>query len=196
MIDKVFAAADQGIINPAIPGLVSKTSEQAVGGAISALVGLILVSAGLLSFGMLLIGSVQVITSGGDKGSLESARNRILHAIVGLILVASSWALITLILGKFLGMSFPTLNIPTIGGTTSTGGGGGSGGGTGGGGGKPAGYACLSYTRSDGKKVWCKAGVKGCIDSSCTSCHTCDSSGNWKSASGSCSINPSGCDAF
>ena len=42
------------------------------------------------------------ITSGGDKGKTESARNKITAAIIGLIVLASSWAVLMLILG-FLG---------------------------------------------------------------------------------------------
>ena len=69
----------------------------------------------ILAFLYLLVGGVSWITSGGDKANLESARNKIIHALVGIIVVASTWAVITL-LGKFLGLDIQKLPIPSFGG--------------------------------------------------------------------------------
>lgn len=83
-----------------------------IGKVIQAGFGLVLFVAGLLAFAYLLLGGIQWITSGGDKGGLEAARNKIIHAIVGLIVVFSAWA-ITLLVQNFLGYTiFGTLNIP------------------------------------------------------------------------------------
>lgn len=111
-------ALAQGICNPALPWLPcgeQAAGGQVVGNIISALLGLLLIVAGLISFGFLVMGSLQWITSGGDKAQLEAARNKIVHAIIGLILVASTWAFVVLILNTFLGLSFPRIEIPFIG---------------------------------------------------------------------------------
>ncbi len=76
-----------------------------IGRVISAGFALLLVVAGLLAFVFLLLGGLQWITSGGDKAGLEGARNKIVHAIVGLIVVFSAWAL-TLLLQNFVGYTF------------------------------------------------------------------------------------------
>lgn len=71
---------------------------------ISSTFAFLLIVAGLLAFVFLVLGGIQWITSGGDKAGLEGARNRIIHAIVGLIVVFSAWA-ITILLQQFLGIT-------------------------------------------------------------------------------------------
>jgi hypothetical protein len=63
----------------------------------------VLLVAGLATFGYLVYGGVEWITSGGDKGKLESARNKITNGIIGLAIVASAWAVYRLI-DYFLGI--------------------------------------------------------------------------------------------
>ncbi len=68
----------------------------------------VLVLGALLVFMYLIWGGIEWITSGGDKGKTESARNKITAAIVGLIVLASAWAVLLLVLG-FLGTDLSTL---------------------------------------------------------------------------------------
>jgi len=75
-----------------------------VGQLISALVGTLLIVAALLAFLYLILGGIKWITSGGDKASMEEARNKITHAIVGLIIVGAAWAIMTLV-QNFLGVT-------------------------------------------------------------------------------------------
>lgn len=85
------------------------------GNVISAVAGIAIIVAAVAAFLFLIIGGVQWITSGGDKAGMEAARNRITAAIVGLIIVASAWALMYL-LGQFIGFNIlgGTVKIPTI----------------------------------------------------------------------------------
>lgn len=53
---------------------------------------------------MLIWGAIQWIFSGGSKEPLEAARNRIIHALVGLAILAIAFALVTLA-GNFLGFN-------------------------------------------------------------------------------------------
>lgn len=57
----------------------------------------ILLVAGLATFLYLVYGGIQWIMSGGDKGKLEEARNKITNGIIGLAIVASAWAVYLLI---------------------------------------------------------------------------------------------------
>lgn len=68
---------------------------------VSAAIGIILVVAGVVFFFMLVIGGIRWITSGGDKGQTESARSQITAALIGLVIVFSAWAILTLIRAFF-----------------------------------------------------------------------------------------------
>lgn len=60
-------------------------------------VGFMFVFGALSFFFMLIWGSVSWILSGGDKASLEGAKNKITSALVGVVLLIASIALIKLI---------------------------------------------------------------------------------------------------
>ncbi|HET7098622.1 MAG TPA: hypothetical protein VFI61_00070 [Patescibacteria group bacterium] len=64
----------------------------------------------LVFFFMLVMGSIQWITSGGDKQKLESARGRITSALIGIVLLFASFAIIKLI-ENFFGIQILTLDI-------------------------------------------------------------------------------------
>jgi hypothetical protein len=64
---------------------------------VSKVVGFALIIAAILVFVYLVWGGIQWITSGGDKGKTEEARNRITAALVGLAIVAAAWAVIQLV---------------------------------------------------------------------------------------------------
>lgn len=96
-IPNVFAA-DIQINQPA----TVKITE--LGTLISAAVGTIMILAALIAFLYLILGGIQWITSGGDKAAMEAARNKITHAIVGLIIVGAAWAIMALV-QNFLGIN-------------------------------------------------------------------------------------------
>lgn len=79
---------------------------------ISAAIILILVVAALIFFFMLIYGGVKYISSGGDKGQTEQARGTITTALIGLVIVFSAWAIITLI-NAFFGIDIFQLDIPS-----------------------------------------------------------------------------------
>lgn len=66
------------------------------------LINVVLVLSTLLTLAYLIWGAFQWITSGGDKGKTEKARNALVAAVIGLIIVASSYAILLLVL-NFLG---------------------------------------------------------------------------------------------
>jgi len=74
------------------------------GNLINALLSLVMVISALLVFLVLILSAFQWITSGGDKGKVDGARSRITAAIIGLIIVSASYAILTLVL-RFLGFS-------------------------------------------------------------------------------------------
>jgi hypothetical protein len=78
-----------------------------IGVLINSILSLVMVIVALLVFLYLIWGGFEWITSGGDKGKIDQARQKLVAAIVGAILVASSYAVLLLIL-NFLG--FDNLN--------------------------------------------------------------------------------------
>ncbi|HOA11765.1 MAG TPA: hypothetical protein PLJ02_00095 [Candidatus Woesebacteria bacterium] len=72
------------------------------GNMFSSILNVVMLIAAVLVFAFLIFGGIQWITAGGDKSKAEEARNRITSAIIGLVIVAASYALINLIV-NFLG---------------------------------------------------------------------------------------------
>jgi hypothetical protein len=63
------------------------------------------------AFAFLLYGAVAWITSNGESGKLETARNRMIQAVVGMLVLGSTWAIYTF----FLAVSGMNLNaLPTL----------------------------------------------------------------------------------
>ncbi len=75
-----------------------------IGVLINSVLRVVMVIAALLVFMYLILGGIEWITSGGDKGKTEKAREKITAAIVGLIVLAAAYAILTLVL-KFLGFN-------------------------------------------------------------------------------------------
>lgn len=55
---------------------------------------------GSVSVLMIVIGGLRYTTSGGDQGSINSAKNTILYAVVGLILSLMGYAIVNFVLTK------------------------------------------------------------------------------------------------
>ena len=79
-------------VSPA--GVTVETNSQTL---LSRVVTLIIVVAALLALYNLIMGAIDYINSGGDKGKTEEARNRIIAAVVGILVLASVWAIFNLV---------------------------------------------------------------------------------------------------
>ncbi len=100
--------------NPLLPdNLQNLSGAEFVSELISTGVTLILVIGAILFFIMLLAGGLGWILSGGDKGSVETARNRITHALVGLVLLFSVFAIIKVVEAIF-GISILAIDITPL----------------------------------------------------------------------------------
>ena len=65
-----------------------------IGALINSALNLVMIVALLLVFLYLILGGIQWITSGGDKGKTEEARNKITAAVIGIIILAAAYALV------------------------------------------------------------------------------------------------------
>lgn len=95
-----------GSLGAAIAGIT-------IGRLLGGLANLVIIVAAVAFFFMLILGGVQWITSGGDKAKTESARSQITAAVVGLIIVFSTWAIITFI-EAFFNVNIRYFTIPSI----------------------------------------------------------------------------------
>lgn len=58
---------------------------------------------GVISVIMIIIGGLKYITSGGEAGNITGAKNTILYAIIGLVVVALAQVVVKFVLGKTTG---------------------------------------------------------------------------------------------
>jgi hypothetical protein len=103
-------------INPCPPPgnpfrrLCSLTFE---GGLFGRIIVAVFVIAVLIALAFLIFGGIKWIISGGDKAGVEGARNMIVAALVGLVVVFLSYFILNLLLG-FFGLGLGDLRIPSI----------------------------------------------------------------------------------
>lgn len=69
------------------------------------LINFIFVVAVFLSLGFIIFGGINWITSAGDSGKVEAARNRIIAAIVGLIIIVLAFYILNTLVLPFLGIN-------------------------------------------------------------------------------------------
>ncbi|MBI2621400.1 MAG: hypothetical protein HYW63_01985 [Candidatus Levybacteria bacterium] len=65
----------------------------------------------ITSLFFLIWGGIQWITSGGDKQKIEAARNRLVYALIGLIIAFLAFFIINTI-GDFLGVKLLGITVP------------------------------------------------------------------------------------
>jgi len=113
------AATDVGAFQPCPDGvntqsnIICKINAENPGGVIGAIISFVLFLAVFIAFVFLVIGGLKWITSGGDKSAVESARNTIIAAIIGLVIAFLAYLIINIVLG-LLGLSFSTLVLPKL----------------------------------------------------------------------------------
>lgn len=87
-----------------------------IGAVIGSLISFMFVIAAIIALFYLIWGGFRWITSGGDKSNIETARNHILAAIVGLVIIFLSYVILNLVLQFFFGTSLlSNFTLPTLG---------------------------------------------------------------------------------
>ena len=72
---------------------------------ISNVIGLLTVLASLMFVIYFILGAFEWISSGGDKGKLEKARNRMMYGVIGMIIIVGAYSLLGLLSG-IIGIDF------------------------------------------------------------------------------------------
>lgn len=86
-----------------LPGAGSRNPQDGFGNLLSGLMGGVMVIAAIMVLLYLIWGGIEWITSGGDKGKVETARNKITTAVTGIIVLAATTA-IFMIVQQLLGI--------------------------------------------------------------------------------------------
>jgi len=104
----------QGIRNPALTSdnTIVAVQDSPLASLIARLWRTIVILGGLLVIIYLVWGALEWITSSGDQQKLESARNKITHAIIGLGILAASFAIV-MFLETVFGFSLLEITWPT-----------------------------------------------------------------------------------
>jgi len=107
----LLLAADGKITNPVLsPSLQDKTGVEFFHDLLPRIIGLVFIIGVLVFFFVFLFGAIQWISSGGDKATVEQARGRIVNAIIGLVLLFVTIALIKIIESIF-GVNILQINL-------------------------------------------------------------------------------------
>ncbi|MDO8551440.1 MAG: hypothetical protein Q7S03_02060 [bacterium] len=97
MVDPPLGTSRE-ITNPALSDQLNNLSgSQFLSNLIGVMLESILIIGSILTIALLLWGGIQWILSGGDKAGLESARGKIVNALVGILILFSAFAIIKLI---------------------------------------------------------------------------------------------------
>lgn len=94
------------VLNAACAG-----QKLSLGQVIGFVVTIAFIIAVLIALFFLIWGGIKWITSGGDKGGVESARNQIVAAVIGLVIVFLAFFILNLVLQLF-GLSLYNLQLP------------------------------------------------------------------------------------
>ena len=82
---------DQGTIDEA---------QETVSSLLTTVINIFSLIVGVVSVIMIIIGGLKYITSGGDSGNVTGAKNTILYAIIGLVVVALAQIIVRFVLAK------------------------------------------------------------------------------------------------
>lgn len=82
---------------------VTSSAHTTVDNIITTVINIFSLVVGVVSVIMIIIGGLKYITSGGDSGNVSGAKNTILYAIIGLVIVALAQVIVKFVLGKVNG---------------------------------------------------------------------------------------------
>ncbi|CAN5399816.1 hypothetical protein BH10PAT3_BH10PAT3_5460 [soil metagenome] len=81
-------------------GITDAQAQAKINDIIRTVINLFSLIVGVVSVIMIIIGGLKYITSGGDGGNVSSAKNTIIYAIVGIVIVALAQFIVRFVLTK------------------------------------------------------------------------------------------------
>lgn len=99
----------------------SAVVQSDLGTIIASYAGVAILIGAIATFGYLILGAIHWITAGGDTGKIDKARNQIVQSIIGLAVLASSFAIFSVV-QYFFGINILNSGASTTGGAARGGG--------------------------------------------------------------------------
>lgn len=112
LVKPAFAATNPILGNVTVPSSVI-TSPSQVGPFFSMVIRLIIVVAGIWALLQFILAGFGYVTAGGDSKKAQESFQKITYSIIGLIVIAVSFILVTILSRLLFGGSFDILN-PTL----------------------------------------------------------------------------------
>lgn len=96
------AGANLDITTNCQTGSIGEGATEKINELISDIINLFSLAVGVVSVFMIIIGGFKYITSGGESSNVSAAKNTILYAIIGLVIVALSQSIVQFILRRVI----------------------------------------------------------------------------------------------
>lgn len=105
MIENLLAQdAPKGIYNPALNALIGRGEGVAILNLfLGNIIAILLIVGVIVAFIFIIIGAIEWMTAGNDKAKMESARGKVVSAVIGLVILFAVFAIMKLI-GAFFGI--------------------------------------------------------------------------------------------
>lgn len=90
--------AGVGAIDPS--GSCDGSSESTINSLIATIINLLSIAVGVISVIMVIVGGFKYVASNGDQAGVTSAKNTIMYAVVGLVVVALAQVIVNFVLSE------------------------------------------------------------------------------------------------
>ena len=98
--DQLFSSCSQAASSPVCKD--KDTTTNPVNKVIKTAVTIVALLTGIAAVIMILVSGITLVSSGGNSEAVANSRKRITYAVVGLVVVALSWTLITFLTDKLI----------------------------------------------------------------------------------------------
>jgi|GEM_PF-403706 len=100
--NSLCAGANLDVTSNCQSGITSQDATAKINDLIADVINIFSLVVGVVSVIMIIYGGFRYITSGGESNSVSSAKNTILYAIIGLVIVALAQTIVRFILGRVI----------------------------------------------------------------------------------------------
>ena len=119
LVGSAAASTPINLCDPSHPSFnqfarLCNSGSASIGSVIMGVIIILFVISVIVALIFLIWGGLKWIFSGGDKTAVESARNTIIAAIIGLVIVFASFFLLNLVTQVLLGAPITNVSLPTI----------------------------------------------------------------------------------
>ncbi|MDQ3064760.1 MAG: pilin [bacterium] len=100
--NNLCAGANLDVNSNCNTGITDQAASAKINNLIGSIINIFTLVVGVVSVLMIIIGGFKYITSGGDSSNVSGAKNTILYAIIGLVIVALAQTIVRFVLGRVL----------------------------------------------------------------------------------------------